>query len=233
MYADRHYIVFASAATAVITAVVTSLFTLSLASRSNSLFPSGPQSSVPTAIKTTNLPIYAPTEALVVEAVKKTSPAVVSIVISAEVSRSRQSQESPAAFDSPQDSRLEKKDDTQSFAVGGGSGFLATSDGYIITNRHVINQKNVHYTVFTNDGKEHKAQVAALDPILDIGVLKIEGSNFPHLTFGDSSTLEVGQTVIAIGNALAQFQNTVSVGVISGLSRSIIASDELGGTEML
>jgi len=122
---------------------------------------------------------------------------------------------------------------TEKKEVGGGSGFLVSQDGYIITNRHVVEDEKAEYTVFTNDGKKYTADVIARDPVLDLAVIKIDGSGFPHLAFGDSDTLEVGQTVIAIGNALAEFRNTVSVGVVSGLARSIVASDGMGQREAL
>jgi len=117
--------------------------------------------------------------------------------------------------------------------VGGGTGFLISKDGYIMTNRHVVDQDDVEYSVITDDGESHTATVIAKDPVFDIAVLKIEGDDFPFLTFGDSDAIEVGQTAIAIGNALAEFRNTVSVGVISGLSRSITAGDGQGSFERL
>jgi serine protease Do len=121
----------------------------------------------------------------------------------------------------------EKKD------IGGSSGFFVTSDGLIVTNKHVVDQKDAEYTVFTNDGKKHTAKVIARDPVLDIALIKIEGSGYPYLTLGNSETLQVGQSVIAIGNALGEFRNTVSVGVVSGLARSITAGTGFGSTETL
>src|SRR3989344_5357287 len=113
---------------------------------------------------------------------------------------------------------------------------FVSSDGLIVTNKHVVDQKDVEYTVFTNDGKKHVASVIARDPILDIALIKVVpsvGKSFPYLSLGDSDSLEVGQSVIAIGNALAEFRNTVSVGVISGLARSITAGTGSGTTESL
>ena len=78
----------------------------------------------------------------------------------------------------------------------------------IVTNKHVVDQKNVEYTVFTNDGKKHVAKVVARDPVLDIALIKIEGAGFPYLSLGNSDNLQVGQSVIAIGNALGEFRNT-------------------------
>ena len=126
-----------------------------------------------------------------------------------------------------------RQNGTEKQDVGGGSGFFVSSDGLIVTNKHVVDQKGVEYTVFTNDGKKHSAKVIALDPVLDVALIKIEGAGFPYLSFGNSDKLDVGQSVIAIGNALGEFRNTVSVGVVSGLARSITAGDNTGSSEVL
>jgi serine protease Do len=177
-------------------------------------------------------------DSLVVNAVKKTNPAVISIIISQNVPKyetyidPNQSQNPfgdlfPGfSFNVPQ----YRQNGTQKQDVGGGSGFLVSSDGLIVTNKHVVDQTNAEYTVFTNDGKKHTAKIVAKDPVLDIALIKIEGSGFPYLSLGNSDSLQVGQSVIAIGNALAEFRNTVSVGVVSGLARSITAGDNLSGS---
>ncbi|MDD3735337.1 MAG: trypsin-like peptidase domain-containing protein [Candidatus Pacebacteria bacterium] len=115
---------------------------------------------------------------------------------------------------------------TQRQEIGGGSGFIISEDGLVLTNKHVISDKDAQYTVFTNDGKKYDAEVVALDPMEDIGVIKIKLDNsikFKPLNLGDSDKLKIGQTVIAIGNALGEFKNTVSVGVVSGLGRTVTA----------
>ena len=109
--------------------------------------------------------------------------------------------------------------------VGGGSGFIISSDGMILTNKHVAADDTAEYTVLTNDGKKYPATVLARDPVQDLAILKINGSNFPVVKLGDSSNLQIGQSVITIGNALGEFRNTVSSGVISGLGRQITAGD--------
>ncbi len=108
--------------------------------------------------------------------------------------------------------------------VASGSGFVITSDGYIVTNKHVIADSKAEYTVFLNDGSKYNAKIIAQDPVEDFALIKIDANNLKPLSLGDSSKLQLGQTVIAIGNALGEFQNTISVGVISGLNRSIMAS---------
>lgn len=182
-------------------------------------------------------------ERFVIDAVKKTNPAVVSIIISKEVPKYEtyidpNQNGNPFGdlfpgfnfnFNVPQ----YRQNGTEKKQIGGGSGFFVSSDGLIVTNKHVVDQKNVEYTVFTNDGKKHVATVVARDPILDVALIKIEGDNFPKLILGNSDSLQIGQSVIAIGNALAEFRNTVSVGVVSGLARSVTAGDNSGNTEVL
>ncbi len=108
--------------------------------------------------------------------------------------------------------------------IASGSGFIITSDGYIVTNKHVVSDSKAEYVVFLNDGSKYNAKIVAQDPMEDFALIKIETTNLKPLALGDSSKLQLGQTVIAIGNALGEFQNTISVGVISGLNRSITAS---------
>jgi S1-C subfamily serine protease len=108
--------------------------------------------------------------------------------------------------------------------ISSGSGFIITFDGYIVTNKHVVSDAKAEYTVFLNDGTKYSGKIIAIDPLEDFALVKIEASNLRPLVLGDSSKLELGQTVIAIGNALGEFQNTISVGVISGLNRTITAS---------
>jgi len=116
--------------------------------------------------------------------------------------------------------------------VGGGSGFLVSSDGLIITNKHVVDDEDAEYTVVLPSGKKFLAKVLARDPVLDLAVIDVEGEGYPFLTFGDSDKLEVGQTVIAIGNALDEFPNTVTKGIVSGLNRNLTAQD-LGDSVLL
>ena len=80
----------------------------------------------------------------------------------------------------------------------------------ILTNKHVVLDQEADYTVLTNDGKQYPARVLAKDPFQDLAILKIEDSNsFPIVKLGDSDKLKIGQSVIAIGNALGEFHNTV------------------------
>ena len=108
-----------------------------------------------------------------------------------------------------------------------GTGMIVTTDGYILTNKHVVEGTSTN-TIILDDGTTYEdVTVVAIDPLNDAAFLKINGvSDLPAVTLGDSKTINVGQQVIAIGNALGQFQNTVTSGIISGLGRSITATDD-------
>ncbi len=168
----------------------------------------------------------------VVDVVAKVNPAVVSIVATKDVpNMERYNQSVGFGFVIPQ----YRQNGTKSQEVSSGSGFIISADGYVVTNQHVVADKEAAYTVFLNDGSEHEATVVALGDVYDIALLKIDngGQDLAYLQFGDSEQLKQGQSVIAIGNALGQFRNTVSVGVVSGLSRSVTASSGQGQSELL
>jgi serine protease Do len=182
-------------------------------------------------------------EEMTVAAVETASPAVVSIVVAKDMPVYEQYNANPfgnddffqqffgdnPAFQMPQvrQKGTEKKD------IGAGTGFIVTEDGYIVTNRHVVIDEAAEYTVVLQDGSKHDAKVIGRDPSNDIAVLKIEGTGLSHLAFGDSDAIKVGQRVIAIGYALGQFGNSVSTGVVSGLKRSIQASNGMTKPEDL
>ena len=109
--------------------------------------------------------------------------------------------------------------------IGGGSGFIVDPSGIVLTNRHVVTDPQAKYVVVLNEEEKYPAQILARDPINDVAIMKIDKKNLPTIELGDSSKLELGQTAIAIGNSLGTFRNTVTVGVISGLSREITAGD--------
>lgn len=116
---------------------------------------------------------------------------------------------------------------------GGGTGFIITSDGLIATNKHVVSDENATYQVVTAEGKTYEGKVKAIDPFMDLAILSIDAKGLPVVELGDSDKLQVGQWVIAIGNALAKFDNTVTVGVISARERDVEASGAGIGTEKL
>lgn len=155
--------------------------------------------------------------------VKKVLPAVISIIVSKMLpvfENPLGAQQIPPQFPPFLIPKGKKK-----MEIGGGSGFIVDPSGLVLTNRHVVADPQADYVVVVNEEEKYPAKILARDPIHDIAIIKIKGKNFPTIKLGDSSKLELGQTILAIGNALGTFQNTVSVGVISGLSREITAGD--------
>lgn len=117
---------------------------------------------------------------------------------------------------------------------GIGSGFIVTQDGLIVTSKHVVSDIGVKYDIVTSAGKKFNVQKIYRDPLNDIALLKInpeENSTVKLIpaSLGDSSRLQVGQFVVAIGTALGEFRNTVTTGVISGLGRAVTAGDQFQG----
>ncbi len=171
-------------------------------------------------------------EEAIIQVAREVSPAVVSIVISKDVPiiEKRIEEFGPFEIEVPEQKGFKKQE------IGGGTGFIVSKDGLVLTNKHVVLDEEAEYTVFFKNGDKYPVEVLARDPFQDIAVLKIaqeervneEGEvakeTFPIVKLGDSEKLEMGQTVIAIGNALGEFKNTVSVGVVSGLGRTVTAS---------
>lgn len=116
-----------------------------------------------------------------------------------------------------------------------GTGFIISADGYILTNKHVVEDAG-SISVVTDDGNTYDdVKLIGVDPLNDVAIIKIANvENLPVVTLGDSKTTTVGQQVIAVGNTLGQYSNTVTVGIISGQNRSLTASDSTGqNTEKL
>lgn len=168
-----------------------------------------------------------PEKSPIINVIKKVSPAVVSVVVSKLFYQLRQELPldlfGPFGLPSP---FLEKIDPEKKIKIGSGSGFIVSADGVVLTNRHVVIDPNAEYTIVTNSDEKFEASVLVRDSIYDIAILKIKANKkFPTIKLGDSSKLVLGQRTIAIGNALGEFQNTVSCGIVSGLSRYITAQD--------
>jgi serine protease Do len=170
-------------------------------------------------------------EEAIIKVVKEASPAVVSVIITKDIPKLKLYYEEPFKefeefFGIPFEFKIPqwKQEGYEKQEIGGGTAFFISEDGMLLTNAHVVSDKEAEYTVLTNDGKKYPAKVLARDTVRDLAILKVEGGPFPTLKLGDSDKLQIGQTVIAIGNALGEFRNTVSVGVISGLGRTITAS---------
>ena len=149
----------------------------------------------------------------IVSIVKKALPSVVSIAVAQEIKDA----EFPLS----------------SILVSGGSGFIVDETGLILTNRHIVPDHSVEYVIVLQSGQKIMCEIKATDPLRDIAVLKINPravlsqESLLALSLGNSQKAQLGETVVAIGNALGMFQNTVSVGVVSGLSREIYAQNEL------
>ena len=172
------------------------------------------------------------------DAVAAVTPAVVSIVESREVAQLQVTYENPFGNDPffqgfgiqvP----VYQQVGTTTQQVSAGTGFLVRSNGYIITNKHVVPDANATYTVLLSNGKQKDGTVIWRSATEDLAVVKITGSGYTTIPLGNSGTLQLAQSVFAVGNALGQYNNSVSVGVISGLNRSITASDDQGNAETL
>ncbi|MFA4937440.1 MAG: trypsin-like peptidase domain-containing protein [Patescibacteria group bacterium] len=185
-------------------------------------------------------------ESATTEAVKKVSPSVVSIIVSKDLSNiNNQTGPNIFPFDffnqgSPFNFFFEPQGNSQQPApqgkqeIGGGTGFVINKDkGLILTNRHVVEDTEADYTVLTNNGNKYDAQVVARDTVNDMALVQITNHDLPQVALGDSDNVELGQTVIAIGNALGEYRNTITKGVISGINRNIVAGDGQGSSESL
>ena len=178
-------------------------------------------------------------DSAVISVVEKSAPAVVSIVISKDVPRMQGLFSDPFGeeffnyFFGQRGRADENGQGSEKRTIGGGSGFIVSSDGMIVTNKHVVEDSTAEYTVVLNDGKEYPAKILAKDPLKDIAIIKIEDRDLPTLEIGSSEHLKIGQTVIAIGNSLGEFSNTVSRGIVSGLGRNITAGSGFGQAEKL
>lgn len=112
-----------------------------------------------------------------------------------------------------------KKDSSSKQTIQGqASGFIVSSDGYIVTNSHVVSDVS-EIKVILNDEREFKAKLIGYDPNTDIGIVKIDATNLPYLKLGNSDDLRVGQWVAAIGNPLG-LQASLTVGVVSAKNRN-------------
>lgn len=158
--------------------------------------------------------------------ISKVGPSVVNIIIKKDIDLYRRD---PWWF-------FSEKVGSEERQIGGWSGFFVDKSGIIMTNKHVVYDSQAKYTVITNEWKEYDASVVALDPLTDLAIIKIEqpDEEFQVLPIiEDESYINIWQFAIAIGNALGEFQNSVSFGVISGKNRSIEASGNGMRTEKL
>jgi 2-alkenal reductase len=161
-----------------------------------------PSAAVPTAVApnlVSSTRIAVTEESAIVDVVKKVSPAVVTVVNTLQTQRGFFGTVAPEAQ---------------------GSGVIIDQSGYIITNNHVVEGSQA-LSVIMADGTKKTAQLIGADKYSDLAVIKIEGTNLPTAELGESSILRPGQIVVAIGSALGDFRNTVTMGVVSGLDRTL------------
>ncbi len=181
-------------------------------------------------------------ESVTINIVKKYGPSVVTVAgtESQQELEKQQQQNSPFGFSpffdiSPAPSLSPAPDGNQDQPQVIGSGFVVSSNGMIVTNKHVVADTQMTYQVITSDGKKYSVKNIYRDPLNDVALLKIDPSQnssekLQSLTLGESSHLQVGQYVVAIGTALGEFRNTVTTGVISGLGRGITSGDPYQGS---
>ncbi len=163
-------------------------------------------------------------ESVTINVVKQVGPSVVTVV----------EQSSRISFLTPFSVFEIPTQQIQPQSVNIGSGFIVSEDGFIVTSKHVVSDSNVKYQIITSNDKKYSVQKVYRDPLNDIAILKVDPTEIPGqtlkpATLGDSSKLQVGQFVVAIGTALGEFKNTVTTGVISGLGRGITAGDQFQG----
>ncbi len=174
-------------------------------------------------------------ESVIIDVVKKATPSVVTVSIIQAPQTGKTFQFNPfnsfsPPFDFGQGSGGGGNQGSQNQPQDIGSGFIVTSDGLIITNKHVVSDAGSKYKVVTADNKTYDVVKIYRDPANDLAVLKINAGGLSTVEMGDSGKIQVGQLAIAIGTALGQFRSTVTTGVISGLGRGISAGSPFEGS---
>lgn len=162
----------------------------------------------------------------IIEIAKKVCPAVITVVVSKDLPKVENFYSFPYGgkeYVIPMSNKDGKGAAVEKMQIGGGSGFIISPDGYVITSNHVVADTTADYTIIINPKHKHSAKVLSRNPINDIAVLKIEGEGLPYIDLADSNKIQLGQEVVAVGNALGEFHDTLSAGIVSGLSRYITA----------
>lgn len=157
----------------------------------------------------------------IVGVAKKVCPGVITIVISKDLPKIDGFYLFP--FGGQEFIFPKMKKEKEKTKIGGGSGFIVSPDGYVLTCNHVVGDSEADYTVIVDPKHKYPAKILARDPLVDVAVLKISGKNLLSLELADSDKIELGETVVAIGNPLGEFEDTLSAGIVSGLSRKITA----------
>lgn len=170
-----------------------------------------------------------------INAVNAADPAVASVIISKDLPNLEQYYQN-VQFGNGFEIQVPqvRQNGTSQQVVGGGSAFFVSNDGLLMTNNHVVSDTSATYTVLLNDGEQLPATVVKRDATDDVALIKIDKTNTPALSLAPDNDIQLAQTAIAIGNALGEYRNTVSVGVVSGVGRNITAAtDNQGDTETL
>jgi len=157
----------------------------------------------------------------IIKIAKKVCPAVITVIASKDLPKAENLYSFP--FGGKEKNGKFKTEKTQ---IGGGSGFIVSNNGYVLTSNHVVADTTADYTVILSPKHKYTAKVLSRNPINDTAVLKIDqpkGHSFPYLKMADSNRIQLGEEVVAVGNALGEFTDTLSAGIISGLSRFITA----------
>ena len=179
--------------------------------------------------------MQSPHEKIVIGTIEKVLPAVVSIVVGEDYHRLLTEHPHELMmphgdhFDPPTAEEELPHTRDGKIRIGGGSGFFVDSSGLILTNKHVVSNLEAEYCVTTASEDTYTATVMARDPLNDIAILKITEENMPIIPLGDSDTVRLGQSVLTVGTALGEFQNSISAGIVSGLSRFISAATDGDG----
>ncbi|PIP23009.1 MAG: hypothetical protein COX37_00855 [Candidatus Nealsonbacteria bacterium CG23_combo_of_CG06-09_8_20_14_all_39_17] len=163
-----------------------------------------------------------------VKMAEKACPAVITIVISRDLPKVESFYFFPLGDKNLAVPQIGNSGEKETLKIGGGSGFIISPDGYIATCQHVVEDAGADYTIILEPKKRYPAKIISRDSVNDVAILKIEGKNFPFLKMGSAEKLKLGQGVMAVGNALGEFHDTVSTGVVSGLSRYLTASSGVG-----
>ena len=188
-----------------------------------------PRVSIPDQEATDEYISAASHEDVITAVVESAAPAVVSVVATQDLPVIERYYVDPFGdefFGGPSPFRVPqyRQNGTEPREVAAGTGFVVSADGLIMTNRHVVDiEGETEFTVVFSAGEQAAAEVVAIDPVEDIALLSVERDDLHALPLGDSDDIRIGSTAIAIGNALGEFQNTVSVGVVSGLGRRVVA----------
>jgi serine protease Do len=159
----------------------------------------------------------------VVGVIAKASPAVVSILAQQELA------EDTFIVGANGVGELKRKGELEE--LGRGTGFIVSANGMIVTNRHLAGDRKAKYTVFLQDETRYDAKILDIDPLNDLTLIKIEAKNLPKLELEKDDSYRIGQTVIAIGNALGRYANTATRGILSGVNRSLEAVNERTGVK--